>query len=349
MEQGGYEDLLQTTGFPFMVLLWTALSYTVPSEVPEGVPRRLVCPLPWEPSVTVPLDSDQGYGKSSVASQMAQQKEFNLQKPSAYHYDILLLGVMTLICGLLGLPPSNGVLPQSPMHTRSLAVLRRQLIRKKVVKSAKECIEQQRSSSEIYGKMQAIFIEMDTSPTEDLKEAVMKSDDGGDAKGKFDPEKHIDAFLPVRVNEQRSPRESILGKDIATFHHPKPALQSIGRLPCFIRGVGTIQVHCCFYSLPIFIFSALFWHDMDTYSWNFVSFSILPSHSYKRTCPSKLFDPTHLQELDASEYEEIAGAPQHGLGLSITEREPPDNGNEESTDDFFDAELLDEITTRRRS
>lgn len=31
----------------------------------------------------------------------------------------------------------------------------------------------------------------------------MKSDDGGELKGKFDPEKHIDAHLPVRVNEQR--------------------------------------------------------------------------------------------------------------------------------------------------
>lgn len=30
----------------------------------------------------------------SVASQMAQQKEFNLKNPSAYHYDLLLLGVM---------------------------------------------------------------------------------------------------------------------------------------------------------------------------------------------------------------------------------------------------------------
>lgn len=30
----------------------------------------------------------------SVASQMAQQKEFNLKKPSAYHHDILLLGFM---------------------------------------------------------------------------------------------------------------------------------------------------------------------------------------------------------------------------------------------------------------
>lgn len=30
----------------------------------------------------------------SVASQLAQQKEFNLKNPSAYHYDVLLLGVM---------------------------------------------------------------------------------------------------------------------------------------------------------------------------------------------------------------------------------------------------------------
>lgn len=34
----------------------------------------------------------------SVAAQMAQQKEFNLQKPSAYHYDIFLLGIMVDIC-----------------------------------------------------------------------------------------------------------------------------------------------------------------------------------------------------------------------------------------------------------
>lgn len=35
----------------------------------------------------------------SVASQMAQQKEFNLKNPSAYHYDILLLGFMVHITG----------------------------------------------------------------------------------------------------------------------------------------------------------------------------------------------------------------------------------------------------------
>lgn len=34
----------------------------------------------------------------SVASQLAQQGEFNLKHPSAYHYDILVLGFMVNIC-----------------------------------------------------------------------------------------------------------------------------------------------------------------------------------------------------------------------------------------------------------
>ncbi|KAG6649552.1 hypothetical protein CIPAW_07G220100 [Carya illinoinensis] len=228
---GWLRGFIADYGVPLMVLLWSALSYAVPGEVPDGVPRRLFCPLPWESASLYHWTVIKDMGKvpllyifaafipammiaglyffdHSVASQMAQQNEFNLQKPSAYHYDILLLGIMTMICGLLGLPPSNGVLPQSPMHTKSLAVLNKQLIRKKMVKHAKECIKQQASNSEIYGTMQAVFIEMDTAPTtkelENLKEAVMKADDEGDAKGKFDPEKHIDAYLPVRVNEQRA-------------------------------------------------------------------------------------------------------------------------------------------------
>lgn len=94
------------------------------------------------------------YFDHSVASQLAQQKEFNLRKPSSYHYDLLLLGFLvriyrkkdiyfefllglsghnqyhkmqTLMCGLLGIPPSNGVIPQSPMHTKSLATLKYQV------------------------------------------------------------------------------------------------------------------------------------------------------------------------------------------------------------------------------
>ena len=38
---------------------------------------------------------------------------------------MLLHVLQTLVCGLLGLPPVNGVLPQAPMHTRSLAHIRK--------------------------------------------------------------------------------------------------------------------------------------------------------------------------------------------------------------------------------
>ena len=59
------------------------------------------------------------YFDHNVSSQLAQVSEFNLQRPDAYHWDFFLLGVMTLVCGLAGLPPVNGVLPQAPMHTRA--------------------------------------------------------------------------------------------------------------------------------------------------------------------------------------------------------------------------------------
>ncbi|KAJ6963410.1 boron transporter 4-like [Populus alba x Populus x berolinensis] len=227
---GWFRSFIADYGVPLMVVAWTGLSFSTPSKVPSGVPRRLFSPLPWDSAslhhwtvikdmgnvppayifaAFIPALMIAGlyFFDHSVASQMAQQKEFNLKNPSAYHYDILLLGFMTLLCGLIGLPPSNGVLPQSPMHTKSLAVLKRQLIRRKMVASAKESIKQKASSSEIYGNMQAVFVEIDSIPTnavikelEDLKEAVMKEEDPNDT---FDPEKHIDAYLPVRVNEQR--------------------------------------------------------------------------------------------------------------------------------------------------
>ncbi|KAA8540457.1 hypothetical protein F0562_024624 [Nyssa sinensis] len=293
---GWLRSFIADYGVPLMVIVWTALSFSVPSKVPSGVPRRLYSPLPWESASLYHWTVIKDMGKvppayifaafipavmiaglyffdHSVASQMAQQKEFNLKKPSAYHYDIFLLGFMTLLCGLIGLPPSNGVLPQSPMHTKSLAVLKRQLIRKKMVKSAKESIKQQASDSEIYGKMQAVFIEMDSAPIitsvvkelEDLKEAVMKRENKGE--------------------------------------HP-------------IAGI--------LFPLPFFLLLIIRQY-------------ILP----------KLFQPLHLRELDAAEYEEIAGAPQRSLSLSFGENETPHFGSVEDEVQICDAEILDELTTRR--
>ncbi|GJN35888.1 hypothetical protein PR202_gb24703 [Eleusine coracana subsp. coracana] len=148
----------------------------------------------------------------SVASQMAQQKEFNLKNPSAYHYDILILSLTVLICGLLGIPPCNGVLPQSPMHTRSLAVLKRQLLRKKMVRTAKEGMMNNDTSSEVYGKMHEVFIKMDDGKNpnavhkelKDLKDAMVPEGNGEErVPDVFDPDKYVDGYLPVLVNEQR--------------------------------------------------------------------------------------------------------------------------------------------------
>ncbi|KAJ6434969.1 hypothetical protein OIU84_000253 [Salix udensis] len=403
-------------GVPLMVLLWTALSYATPNEVPSGVPRRVHVPLLWDAETVYHWTVIKDMGKvpltyifaafipavmiaglyffdHSVASQMAQQKEFNLKNPSSYHYDVLLLGFMTLICGLLGLPPSNGVLPQSPMHTKSLAVLKSQLIRKKMVKSAKECIGQKASNSEIYGRMHAVFIEMDApapdvsvnKELENLKQAVMKSDGEEDAKKKFDPEKHIDAYLPVRVNEQRMSNllQSILvGVSMCALPLIKSiptsvlwgyfAYMAIDSLPgnqfwermllLFItpsRRYKVLEgVHASFVELVPFkqiaiftIFQIVYFLICFGVTWIPIAGILFPLPFFlligiRQHILPQLFQTNHLQELDADEYEEIVGAPARSRSLSIRERAPPED-SEESEDDFYDAEILDELTTNR--
>ena len=82
--------------------------------------------------------------------------------------------------------------------------------------------------------------------------------------------------------------ESVPFKFIATF----TIFQFVYLLVCF--GVTWIPIAGILFPLPFFILLSIRQH-------------VLP----------KLFDPNHLQELDASEYEEIAGAPQRTRSLSI--------------------------------
>ncbi|XP_015885897.2 boron transporter 4 [Ziziphus jujuba] len=410
---GPIRGFIADYGVPCMVLLWTIMSYSVPSRLPDRLPRRLRSPLFWDSEATdhwsvmkdmpnvpvayifaaiIPAVMVAGlyFFDHSVASQMAQQKEFNLKKPSAYHYDMLLLGIMTLICGLLGLPPSNGVLPQSPMHTKSLAVLRRRLIRRRMVKSAKECIKQQATNTEIYGKMQAVFIEMDASPTatelDGLKEAVMKAEDGGDSNTKFDPEKHIDAYLPVRVNEQRVSnlmQSVIVGLAALAMPIIKKiptsllwgyfAYMAIDSLPgsqfwerftlLFVMPDRRYKVlegpHASYVEKVPYKYIAIFTIFQLVYllicfgvTWIPIAGILFPVPFFllisirERLLP-KLFQPYHLQELDASEYEEIAGAPHRNRSISLTERDLPDADNDNTAEDIYDAEVLDEMTTSR--
>lgn len=238
---GWMRALIADYGVPIMVLVWTAVSYAPTGHVPTGIPRRLFSPNPWSPGAAqnwtvikemleIPLlyiliafipatmIAVLYYFDHSVASQLAQQKEFNLRKPSSFHYDLLLLSALVLVCGLLGIPPSNGVIPQSPMHTKSLATLKHELVRKKLVKTAKKGIEQNASLGQLYGNMQEAFQQMQTplvyQPASSLALKELKSStiqlsassgilDAPVDESIFDPEKDVDELLPVEVKEQR--------------------------------------------------------------------------------------------------------------------------------------------------
>ncbi|XP_017216495.1 boron transporter 4 [Daucus carota subsp. sativus] len=415
---GLFRSFVADYGVPVMTILWTALSYAIPAKVPSGVPRRLESPLPWDSESARHWTVIKDMGKvpveyiflaiipalmvaglyffdHSVASQMAQQKEFNLKKPSAYHYDIFVLGVTTLICGLLGLPPSNGVLPQSPMHTKSLAVLKKQLMRKEMVKGAKECIKNQGTSSEVYGKMHAVFIEMDSSANttsvdkelKDLKDAVLNSEDLEKANGKFDPTKHIDDHLPVRVNEQRVTNllQSLL---VACCVAAIPVLKriptsvlwgyfaymAIDSLPgnqfwerfllLFIPSNRRFKVlegtHASFVeSVPFKIIAAFTLFQLVYFlmifgvTWIPIAGILFPLPFFmliwiREHILPKFFPPEYLQELDSAEYEESTGVPIHNRTTSM--REHGTENYSDSTEDEGDlsaAEFLDEMTTHR--
>ncbi|KAJ6706306.1 ANION EXCHANGE PROTEIN [Salix purpurea] len=374
---GWLRSFIADYGVPLMVVVWTALSFSIPSKVPSGVPRKLFSPLPWESSSlhhwTVIKDMGNVPPEYIFAAFIPA---FNLKNPSAYHYDILLLGFMTLLCGLIGLPPSNGVLPQSPMHTKSLAVVKRQLIRRKMVASAKESIKQKASNSEIYGKMQDVFIEMDCSPIttvvrelEELKQAVMK---GENPKDTFDPEKHIDAYLPVRVNEQRvsnflqsllvaasvsaMPAIKLIPTSVLWGYFAYMAIDSLtgnqfwerllllfitpGRRYRVLEGVHASFVESVpfKYIATFTIFQFVYFLFCFGVTWIPIAGILFPLPffvliSIRQHILPKLFCPNHLRELDAAEYEE--------------EREAHALGNEEGEVEMCDAEILDELTTSR--
>ncbi|XP_019418827.1 PREDICTED: boron transporter 1-like isoform X2 [Lupinus angustifolius] len=238
---GWLRGFIADYGVPVMIILWTSFSYIPSGSIPKGIPRRLFSPNPWSPGayeswtvikdmLDVPIHYIFGafipatmfavlyYFDHSVASQLAQQKEFNLRKPPSFHYDLLLLGFMVILCGLIGVPPSNGVIPQSPMHTKSLATLKHLLLRNRLVATARRCMKNQASLGQVYGSMKEAYWQMQSplvhqesssQGLNELKESTiqlassMGTINGPVDESIFDVEKEIDDLLPVEVKEQR--------------------------------------------------------------------------------------------------------------------------------------------------
>ena len=55
-----------------------------------------------------------------VSSIICTIDRYGTKKPAGFAWDIVLLGTTTAMCGILGLPPANGLLPQAPLHSESL-------------------------------------------------------------------------------------------------------------------------------------------------------------------------------------------------------------------------------------
>ncbi|GJY74352.1 probable boron transporter 2 [Tanacetum coccineum] len=238
---GWIRSLIADYGVPLMVLVWTAVSYAPSGSVPKGIPRRLFSPNPWSPGaydnwtvikdmLDVPILFIFGafvpatmiavlyYFDHSVASQLAQQKEFNLRKPPSFHYDLLLLGFLTLVCVFARYPASNVDHSTISMQPRVLLPLKHQLLRNRLVESARESMRTNSSLGQLYGNMQEAYHQMQTPlvhqvPSDrglkELKQstvqlaASMGNIDAPVDESIFDVEKEIDDLLPVEVKEQR--------------------------------------------------------------------------------------------------------------------------------------------------
>ncbi|XP_022736167.1 boron transporter 1-like isoform X2 [Durio zibethinus] len=382
---GGLRGFIADYGVPLMVLVWTVISYIPVKDVPRGIPRRLFSPNPWSPGaysnwtvikemVIVPPLYIVGafipatmiavlyYFDHSVASQLAQQKEFNLKKPPSYHYDLLLLGFL--------------------------------LLRNKLVSTARKSISKNSNLSQLYQSMQEAYNEMQTPlvyqlPStlglKELKESTIQLAsstgyiDAPVDKTIFDVDKEIDELLPVEVKEQRLSnllQALMVGGCVAAMPLLKKiptsvlwgyfAFMAIESLPgnqfwerilllftapsrrykvleeyhaTFVETVPfkTIATFTLFQTVYLLLCFGITWIPIAGVLFPLLIMLLVPVRQYLLP---KFFKGAHLQDLDAAEYEE---APAIAYNMTFEDQEC-----QARTTHIDGAEILDEIITRSR-
>ncbi|KAE9460444.1 hypothetical protein C3L33_07704, partial [Rhododendron williamsianum] len=385
---GWLRSLIADYGVPLMVLAWTAISYIPSGSVPKGIPRRLFSPNPWSPGayenwtvikacnqdmLNVPVLYILGafipatmiavlyYFDHSVASQLAQQKEFNLRKPPSFHYDLLLLGFL--------------------------------LLRNRLVATARKSMRKNSSLGQLYGNMQEAYQQMQTpliyqEPSarglKELKETTielassMGNIDAPVDETVFDVDKEIDDLLPVEVKEQRLSnllQATMVGACVAAMPFLKMiptsvlwgyfAFMAIESLPgnqfwerilllftapsrrykvleeyhaTFVETVPfkSIALFTLFQTIYLLICFGITWIPIAGVLFPLMIMLLVPVRQYLLP---KFFKGAHLQDLDAAEFEEapalpfnLAAGTELGATASFAE----------------DGEILDEMITRSR-
>lgn len=95
----------------------------------------------------------------NISSILTQAPKYNLQKPGAYHWDFFCLGLTIVPCGILGLPPGSGLIPQAPLHTRALAT--RKIVEKYGIKHEVTVhVEEQRWSAFLQAALMFVVLNM---------------------------------------------------------------------------------------------------------------------------------------------------------------------------------------------
>jgi hypothetical protein len=148
-----FRTFLTSYNMLIALVIGTALSYlpgvAQDSNGRQGIQRVEIRRVPWDwfpttepgieprPWITNPLDGIDAKGifgalfpafmlyllffiDHNISSIMTQAPKYNLKKPPSYHWDFFVLGLTIIPCGIMGIPPGSGLIPEAPLHSRSL-------------------------------------------------------------------------------------------------------------------------------------------------------------------------------------------------------------------------------------
>jgi boron transporter len=137
-------NLISDYGATVSIVLWSAVPYLAANRLDstDHIPKLFV-PLQFGTTSGRPWFVDLGdippwgifaaafpglivavlfFFDHNVSCIIAQHHEYGLKKGTAFHWDFFIVGISNIVTGILGIPPTNGLIPQAPLHVKSLVV-----------------------------------------------------------------------------------------------------------------------------------------------------------------------------------------------------------------------------------